>query len=427
MIQPIKKIELALTSLFSQLTARIHSSEFFADARHHDFPNAFTRTRKLHLPYLIGTLLSMRAFAQQAMLDSFFGSLSSGGDWRRVVSDRGFAQARNKLSLSCLVNLNTFVVKTADTLGLIPRWHGLRLVAGDASVLMPAIRACFTKRLSAKADQRLFALYLPGAELTLHASVHGAECAERQMLFEALSCLGPDDVLILDRGYPSAWLVAYLTEHKIRFCMRCEKSSGGWSAVRSFARSGQVDAMVTLNKPNKQDCEDYQCSGVAPEVRLVKCVTPDCMTQVMATNLPICDFPTEVFSELYHKRWRIEEAFKRLKHRCMLESVSGLTQHAVIVDTHAKVLADNLASLVCMGASEQADLEERQRTCNRAYAAPCLQRLLPRMVLGLGCLKRLLKKAFRWLGANSHRQVPDRKQPRPKNHLKPHPCLVYKG
>jgi len=199
---------------------------------------------------------------------------------------------------------------------------------------MPAIRPCFTKRLHAKADQRLFALYLPGAQLTLHTSVHGASDAERQMLFEALSCLGPDDVLILDRGYPAAWLVAYLTEHNIRFCMRCEKSNGGWTAVRTFGRSDQVDAVVTLNKPNKWDCEDYGCSGVAPQVRLVKCVTPDGMIRVMATNLPISQFPTAVFGELYHERWRIEEAFKRLKHRGKLESVSGLTQHALMVDVH---------------------------------------------------------------------------------------------
>ena len=75
-------------------------------------------------------------------------------------------------------------------------------------------------------------------------------------------------------------------------------------------------------------------------------------------------------------------------------SVSGLTQHTLMVDVYAKVLADNLASLVCIGAAEHADLEEKHRICNRAYAAPCLQRLLPRLVFGLGCLKSLLKKAF---------------------------------
>ncbi|MBK9444545.1 MAG: transposase [Comamonadaceae bacterium] len=121
----------------------------------------------------------------------------------------------------------------------------------------------------------------------------------------------------------------------------------------------------------------------------------------MATNLPDSQVPTAAFGELYHERWRIEEAFKRLKHRCKLESVSGLTQHALMVDVHAKVLADNLA-LVCMGASAAAGLQDKQRTCNRAYAAPCLQRLLPRMVLGLGCLVTLLGKAFELLGANSN-------------------------
>lgn len=134
-----------------------------------------------------------------------------------------------------------------------------------------------------------------------------------------------------------------------------------------------------------------------------------------------------VFGELYHQRWRIEEAFKRLKHRAKLESVSGLSQHALLVDVFAKVLADNLGSLVCQAASEDARLPSRQRTCNRAYAAPCLQRLLPRMAMGWGCLTALLDKAIGLLAANSHRRVPDRSQPRPKKHVKPHPNIAYKG
>ena len=95
----------------------------------------------------------------------------------------------------------------------------------------------------------------------------------------------------------------------------------------------------------------------------------------MATNLAASELSAAVFGQLYHERWRIEEAFKRLKHRCKLESVSGLTQHALMVDVHAKVLADNLASLVCIGASKVAGFEGKQRTCDHAYAGPCLQRL----------------------------------------------------
>ena len=78
------------------------------------------------------------------------------------------------------------------------------MVAGDASVLLPAVRPCHLKRSAAAPDQRLFVLYLPGAELTLHASVHSPSVDERSMLMEALDQLGPDDVLVLDRGYPAA-------------------------------------------------------------------------------------------------------------------------------------------------------------------------------------------------------------------------------
>lgn len=196
---------------------------------------------------------------------------------------------------------------------------------------------------------------------------------------------GPDDVLVLDRHYPAAWLVAHFVERGVRCCIRRDKVNG-WSAI-----------------------------------------APQWPVRVLATNLDARSFPCEVFVDLYHQRWRIEEAFKRLKHRARLECVFSLTQHALLVDMAAKVLADNLSSLVCQVASEEADLPGRQRVCNRAYAAPLLQRLLPRMVPRLGCVFALLHKALNLLGGNTHRRVKDRSRPCPARHVKPHPHLAYKG
>lgn len=68
-----------------------------------------------------------------------------------------------------------------------------------------------------------------------------------------------------------------------------------------------------------------------------------------------------------------------------------------------------------------------QRNCNRAYAAPGLQRLLPRTVMGLNYLVALLEKAFEWLGANFHRRVPERSQPRSKRQVKPYLNMACKG
>ena len=73
---------------------------------------------------------------------------------------------------------------------------------------------------------------------------------------------------MLDRGYPAAWLVAYLTENKIRFCMRCDKNNG-WTAMRALICSGQPEALVTLKKPSRRDAADYLCSGAPAHAALL--------------------------------------------------------------------------------------------------------------------------------------------------------------
>ncbi len=66
------------------------------------------------------------------------------------------------------------------------------------------------------ADQILFALFLPGPDLMLAASLYNVhECGERQFLFAHLDRLSPD-LLLLDRGYPCRWLVAVLNHRAIK-------------------------------------------------------------------------------------------------------------------------------------------------------------------------------------------------------------------
>jgi Transposase DDE domain len=409
-----------------EFAKRVGSAEFALLARHPACPQAFSRRRKLPLPTLIGALLSMRNQCHQSLLDGFFATVRGTSTPTREVSDRAFAKARDQLHQPALASLNEMVVRRADEAGLIGRWCGLRVVAGDASLLMPAVRPCLISRSAADRDQRLFALFLPGAELTLHASVHSAQVAERAMLVEALGVLGPDDVLVLDRGYPAAWLVALLNDRGIRFVMRCDNASG-WAATKAFMRSGAVQANVTLNAPSAGEVHDWGCPPGAPALRLVRQIAPNGQVRVLATNLDSQAVPAALFADLYHQRWRIEEAFKRLKHRLHLEAVSGLSQQALIIDVAAKVLADNITSLMCLAASLKADLPTRSRMCNRSYAAALMQRVLPRLVLAIGDLLAEILYAVELLARTSQRFINARHQPRPPRHIKPHPSCAYKG
>ncbi len=408
------------------LSDTITSDGFAQRARHPDHPNAFRRTRRLPLPALVASLLSLRAGSQQASLDAFFASLLGSPGLVRGLSDRAFAKARARLHMPALSWLNDRLVDRAEHAGAVLRWQGFRLVAGDASVLMPALRPCHRTAGAACADQRLFCLYLPGSELTLHAAVHSAATSERAMLMEALDKLRPDDVLLLDRGYPAAWLVQLLVQRGIRFIMRCDNTSG-WRAVREFVRSGQSECLATLNAASAQDAADWGCTRQAACVRLVRNVAPNGAVRVLATNLQAHEADAPAFAALYHQRWRIEEAFKRLKHRLHLEAVSGLSQQALIIDVAAKVLADNIASLMCAAALREHAPLNAARRCTRSYAAVCLHRMLPSVLLMVGDVLDLIANTLALLAANTQRFIPGRSRPRPTDRFKPHPRYAYKG
>ena len=140
------------------------------------------------------------------------------------------------------------------------------------------------------------------------------------MLVQHLERLSNTDLLLLDRGYPARWLVSLLNHREQLFCMRVEQSgTGGLSCVREFLRSGLAEQTVTLRAPDRCDADDCDCPGEPQTVRLIRHVAPNGAVRVLMTNLmDATRFPANAFGDLYHQRWRIEEAFKRLKHRLSL-------------------------------------------------------------------------------------------------------------
>jgi hypothetical protein len=110
-----------------------------------------------------------------------------------------------------------------------------------------------------------------------------------------------------------------------------------------------------------------------------------------------------------------------------LESVSGLTQQALIIDVAAKVLADNLASLMCLTAEKIHHMHARRRFCNRRYAARTLPRVLPSILMLIGDVLLTIAHTIANLARNHCRHCPGRSTPRPDHHVKPHPRYAYKG
>ena len=107
--------------------------------------------------------------------------------------------------------------------------------------------------------------------MMLAASLHSIHEGERQMLFQHLDRRSGSDLLLMDRGYLSRWLVAALNARGVSFCMRVEKAgNAGFACVRDFLRSDAAGRVVTLAAPNRRDAVDYECPATPRTVRLVR-------------------------------------------------------------------------------------------------------------------------------------------------------------
>jgi hypothetical protein len=365
-------------------------------------------------------MMSGMCASVQTELDTLFGALGERGTRARAVSAQAFSKARRGLSADLFELARAHLIALAQPHIDSMRWNGLRLVAADGSRLRVGTRRGHELR----ADHYAFALFLPGAELTLHAVLHPADGAERQMLFEALDVLQPrTDLLLLDRGYIGNTMVATLVQREIAFCMRVDARN--WKCVADFSRSGKAECIVTLNAPGEQDAHDYELARTPSTVRLIRDVTPSGRVRVLMTSL--LDgrrYPAASFGALYHQRWRVEEAFKRLKHRLRLEAVTGLDYLALQQDFGAKILADNLCTL--LSKLDDPHEDECDSHPNRVYALGALKPILGACLLRIRRCLDELATVLDLIQRTRCRIQPGRSYSRPPRKAKPHFYLAYK-
>ena len=403
----------------------MHSPELLANVRLS--PAAFTRNRKLPFPTVLTLLLAGLTRSVQAELDRLFGTLDDSPHSRPKVSAQAFSKARKGISAKVFHRLNQSLLGLVETHLKVPRWRGFRVVAADASKLQLFLQDTTGRKVR---EAIAFMLYLPGLELALDFELYSPLVGERQMLFEHLESLRADDLLVLDRGYPALWLIAALLQRGIHFCLRVDAT--GFAEVRRFLRSGQAEAVVTLTAPPARDAADYDVPRQPSTVRLIRGVTPNGRVHVVMTSLrdPIA-YPAADFAALYHARWRIEEAFKRIKHRLALEQLSGLSWLAALQDFGANVLCDNLNALAVYAAAPEpvarpGGQPSQLYKINRSYAFGALKSrfqhwltgALPALADLAEVLGQILKNLVAW--------HPGASKPHPER-PKPHRHFVYKS
>lgn len=327
----------------------------------------FCRKRKIHFSHLIILITQGLTRSIQRELNSFYQKLLKKDFLEQYVTKGAFSRARAKLKPEAFAELNQIgrdnFYRNAPWTG----WHGFRLLACDGSTAMLPRHhtvekefgiTCFGRKGEPERPHsiaRISLLYDVLNFVTLDGRIASYNTSEEALLREHLEHLKPkQDLLLLDRGYPSRKLLFELQALGIDYCIRLPENH--WLEAREMHEQGIAEKEVVLQL-SKKDTELrtlYPDADTNIRCKLVAVELEGGGKEILCTSLlnPTA-YPASCFAELYHFRWNIEEGYKLFKTRMGLETFSGKTALAVKQDFYAGIFMMTTAAVMAFPVAEE--------------------------------------------------------------------------
>ena len=303
-------------------------------------------------------LLSLTASGKSQGVDTksgaFFRQARRSGLWpeAEAVHRSAVTKARAKLSWTAFEQLHQDAVRLAYDLWSgsdEDTWQGLSVFAIDGSKYhLPASKAL---RQAFDPDSGLdhpgkghypqclvSTVYDVFRRLPIARTVRPmAQANEREEVKALLPHIPSGGVLLFDRGYPSYDLIDYLSRHYLGYWLfRCPAQST-FPAVEAFVRSGQTEAMITLEFSTTQTLT----------LRAIRLTSPDGTLSVLLTNLiGGAPFSAEAIIALYFRRWGVETHYRDEKSSMEIETFHSETVNGIRQELFAILIMAVIARIL---------------------------------------------------------------------------------
>lgn len=307
-----------------------------------DVPSAWKRRRffgprQVLIAVMYLSVLGKRTYRQT--LDYLFESMSDALQWVRSPDPAAFCRARSKLPTGVCLQAFRDIAALCPGIGRAQiSYREFRIVAVDGTKLIlpnsAALRrrfGCPTTTARAQVPQALLAvLWDVSRARPIEWRMRRWSGSERVCARHMAKKLGPGDLLIADRGFPSRRFFIQLQKQGAAFVIRVGTDRSTFSEVQAFLASGKDDDIVDLTLPRRPQRLTYGAGTF--RVRLIKQTLKDGEVAVYATNLlDQAQHRSMHLIDLYGKRWRLENVFRDLKLAHDLEllrsrSVLGVQQ-----------------------------------------------------------------------------------------------------
>lgn len=369
-----------------------------------------------------------KRFGYQEVVDRYYsdaGLVEANTERSTPPTAGAFTRSRQKIPLELFQGLFDQAVEQvtahAQAFGET-RWNGFRVFAIDGTKKTlphsPELVEHFGVPEGAHYPQALVcALYDVLAKIACDVIWGPYRASERALARELYAELGPEDLLLMDRGFPSFEILHDLSEQKAQFLVRLPKT-GMFQEVRAFLARGGGDGIVTLAPPAKFVRERLEAGQAVADpltLRVVKVRAPNGTGDpaVFITTLRDKDrYPASVLSDLYHLRWEEEEFYKLLKELLAAENIRGKKCLLVHQELIAMYLYCVLARMLTFEAAARHGINPSEIAQQHAFLAA--SRYLDRLFTAQSpeeC-ERLLDRCVDEIAWRRYKKRPGRSHPR---------------
>jgi hypothetical protein len=334
----------------------------------------FVRNRILPFHSIIFFLMNLIKGSYQDELDYFFKAIDHSESFVRKVTKSALCKARKKLKSEAFTKLSMEAVNYFYDHFRPKRWFDFTLLAIDGSTVKIPRTTEVEKHFgvwNANSQNpcplaRISQMFDVLNKITVDAIISPKVTGERELCESHFLRLMPNDLVLLDRGYPAYWLFNLIMSWGGNFCARVQVDK--WIPIKKFFRSGKLQKTIHLKAPASSiaKCSELGLDTLDLKLRLIRIELENGETEILITSLVDTEkYPPEIFLDLYHHRWPVEEDYKVMKCRIEIENFTGKSVLSVYQDFHARIFSKNLTAMLTFPAHK--DIEQKNQDKRYPY------------------------------------------------------------
>jgi hypothetical protein len=327
--------------LFNFVIGRLEDSDFIK--KHRADEKCFTRSRIWTFKLAFIFISSMLNKRLQQEIDSFFSRMYQLPEVVRQVSASAFCQCRKKIKYTAFQEVFHQLTDQFYCNYQHKRFHGYRVIAIDGSIYtVPKTKETvkeFGHNVLSESGKWIKAQVSFATDvlnnICVDAIIGAYKENERVHASQMLDNLGPDNLLLFDRGYFTADLLKMVLLSENQCCFRLKKNAN--KAVINFIKSDCQDIISVINL----DGQDYK-------IRFTKLILDTGEEEYLCSSLlDMNKFTPNIIKDIYKLRWGVEEQFKDMKHAISAENFVGKKVNSIKQEFFGNILTYNLAMMTC--------------------------------------------------------------------------------